>query len=82
MSELIEYLKKRERLKWRIVDNSTPGILKTYHQEHGHGMWGLCTLRKHAGDECILCGERCEKRAFRPMSNKRYRMLRICHRHQ
>lgn len=65
---------------YTIVD-CVSGILFTEHPEYGPQVWSLVKLRTRKGDRCAICGLRVGEQAYRPVTNRGNRMMRICIRH-
>jgi hypothetical protein len=68
---------------YRICKAPAEGILLIRHPAYGMQIWSLCRMtKKHKDDKCVICGLNVGEQAYRPLTNKGNRMLRICTRHK
>lgn len=68
---------------YTIVEFLSEDMMGTWHPEFGKQLWVKSKMtRKHNKDKCAICDLIVGKQAFRPLTNKDNRMMRICLRHK
>jgi hypothetical protein len=68
---------------YKIVKFPGVGLMLTRHWQYGEQIWSRVRLTKrHSGDHCAQCSEPVGAMAYRPITNRSNRMMRICTRHE
>lgn len=64
---------------YTVTPTTFPNVITTSHAQYGVQVWCLSSMTKrHRFDACAVCGKVVGLHAFRSVSNRGNRMMRIC----